>query len=401
MREALILAGGLATRLGDLALSTPKSLQPVAGRPFLEHIAWNLARHGVTRVVLSLGRLADAFDDVASSGLGAGLDVAIVVEPEPLGTGGAIALAARGLTSDEVLVLNGDTLFDLNYLDIALLRRESGAPVAVALRAVEDSDRFGAVALHDTRVTAFAEKGSIGPGLVSGGVYAAETEFLRALTVAPHSFETDVLAPLAAEGRLAGREYPGYFIDIGVPDSLEVAQTSVAAWRAKPLMIFDRDGVLNVDHGHVGTPERFEWVPGAPEAVRAVNDAGFLAAVVTNQAGIAKGYYSESEYRAFERWIAARLADHGAHVDAVYHCPHHPDAEGEYGVACDCRKPAPGMILAALRDLGPDRSRVMLIGDKDTDRRAAEAAGVGWVLFDGADLPGVVRSVIERFGGPA
>lgn len=400
MREAVILAGGLATRLKGIAEQTPKALQPVAGAPFIEHLAWNLARHGVERVILSLGHLAEAFDGVIAAGLGANLEVVAVCEPEPMGTGGALALAARELGGSEALVLNGDTLFDLNYLDLAALRRSAGVPLAVALRDVDDTSRFGAATLDGDRVASFGEKSSSGPGLVNGGVYAVNAELLRGLEPRRHSFESDVIAPLVREGRVAGRAYDGFFVDIGLPESLADAQDTVAAWRAKPLVIFDRDGVLNVDHGHVGTPERFEWVPGAPDAVRAVNDAGFLAAVVTNQAGIAKGHYSRDQYLAFERWIGERLAEHGAHLDAVYHCPHHPDAEGEYGVACDCRKPSPGMVLAALRDLRPDPERVVFIGDKDSDIQAAAAAGIVGVLFDGHDLPGVVRSVVDSFGGP-
>jgi D-glycero-D-manno-heptose 1,7-bisphosphate phosphatase len=157
--------------------------------------------------------------------------------------------------------------------------------------------------------------------------------------------------------------------------------------------------VLNVDHGHVATPERFEWVPGAREAVKAVNDAGMLAIAVTNQAGIAKGLYTQDEYLAFERWIAECLAEGGAHLDAVYHCPHHPEGQGEFRVVCECRKPAPGMVLSAIADWGLDTGSTVLLGDKASDLEAARAAGVEGVRFDGGDLRDAVIPLIEKLAG--
>jgi D,D-heptose 1,7-bisphosphate phosphatase len=398
VREALILAGGLATRLGALAHTTPKSLQVVAGKPLLEHVAWNLARHGVKRVVLSLGHLSDEFAQAAARGLGCGLEVETVVESQPMGTGGALAVAAATLQDNAVLVLNGDTLFDLNYLDLALLLEHSDASVAMALRSMPDAGRYGAVGLDGHLISSFCEKSQVAQGLVNGGVYAMRTELLRTLEHRPHSFERDVLPGLVQGGRVVGKEYTGFFVDIGLPETLASAQSAVARWRAKPLVLFDRDGVLNVDHGHVATQERWEWIPGAREAVKYVNDAGILAAVVTNQAGIAKQLYSHADYLAFEAWIATRLAQSGAHFDAVYHCPHHPQASGELGVVCDCRKPAPGMILRAINELEPDPTRVVLIGDKPSDLQAAAAAGIRGVSFEDGDLLRLVESVVAEIG---
>jgi D-glycero-D-manno-heptose 1,7-bisphosphate phosphatase len=159
-------------------------------------------------------------------------------------------------------------------------------------------------------------------------------------------------------------------------------------------VFFDRDGVLNEDRGYISKPSQFAWMPGAIEAVKWLNDTGRLVLVVTNQSGIARGHYSEDEYRAFEIWIAGLLAEHGAHVDAWYHCPHHPtEGHGDLLTACECRKPAPGMVLAGLAEFGLRPERCVLIGDKDSDMAAAAAAGVRGVLFSGGDLLSVVQAV--------
>lgn len=398
MREALILAGGLGTRLGALTAETPKPLLEVGGRPFIDHLVWNLARHGIRRVVVSCGYMAESFAEHFAVSPVAGVETVVIAEPEPLGTGGAIAFGARELLGDETLVVNGDTLFDLNYLDLALLRRETDAPIALAVREVPDAARYGAVQLDGSRITAFAEKDAPGPGLVSGGVYAAATEYLRGLDPHAHSFERDDLPALVAAGTLAGRAYRGWFVDIGTPDSIAGAREGISAWRNKPAVLLDRDGVLNVDHGHVATPERFEWVPGAPEAVKMINDAGALAIVVTNQAGIAKGYYTEAAYLDFEQWISTQLGEHGAHLDATYHCPHHRAGRGEHAVDCECRKPAPGMVLQAIGDFSLDPDRVVLLGDKHSDIIAAQAAGARGVLFEGIDVRTHVSDILRDLG---
>jgi D-glycero-D-manno-heptose 1,7-bisphosphate phosphatase len=146
----------------------------------------------------------------------------------------------------------------------------------------------------------------------------------------------------------------------------------------KRALFLDRDGVINVDHGYVCTPERTEFVEGIFDLCRLASQRGYLVVVITNQAGIARGYYSEQEFLAYMNWMRSAFAERGARLDAVYYCPHHPvEGKGQYLRACDCRKPAPGMILAAERDLGLDLSRSVFVGDSLSDVQAGAAAGVG------------------------
>ena len=416
--DAVILAGGLATRLGDLAAATPKCLMPVAGRPFVDHLLWDLRRHGVRRVVFAVGRLGEQVESHVGDGSAFGVEAVYSREESAMGTGGALALAAEHVTTDEALVLNGDSLFDVNYLDLALRLRAAaagGARAVIALREVEDASRYGSVrvvggaesalaapgaatadAAATACVAAFDEKGVTGPGLVSGGVYCVQSSLLRSLPREPHSLETEVFPRLVVEGELYGAVYDGLFIDIGVRDSLELAQTAVAAWRRRPVAFLDRDGVLNVDVNYLHKPEQVVWLPGAIEAVRELNDAGYLVIVVTNQAGIGRGFYTESDFEVFTAWMAERLADAGAHVDAVYHCPHHPtEALPGWREDCECRKPRPGMFLRAIAEWDVDVERSFMVGDKPGDLEAARAAGIAHgVLFTGGDLRDAVRPLM-------
>lgn len=144
----------------------------------------------------------------------------------------------------------------------------------------------------------------------------------------------------------------------------------------RPAIFLDRDGTINVEVNYLHRPDDFHFVPGAPQAIARLNTAGFLVVVVTNQAGIARGYYGEAGLHRLHAHLQTLLADHGAHVDAFYFCPHHPEFTG----VCACRKPAPGMLQAAARDLPIDLPRSWLIGDSAGDLGAARAAGCRAIL---------------------
>jgi D-glycero-D-manno-heptose 1,7-bisphosphate phosphatase len=168
----------------------------------------------------------------------------------------------------------------------------------------------------------------------------------------------------------------------------------------RPAAFLDRDGVLNVDRGYVSRREDFAWIAGAPEAVRLLNAAGYRVIVVTNQSGIARGLYSEADMQRLHDFMRAELARHGAHIDAIYYCPHHPQGTvARYTQACRCRKPGPGMLEAAARDWPIDRAGSFLIGDKEADMQAAAAFGIRGVrLAPGQSLADIVRRELAAAG---
>lgn len=155
----------------------------------------------------------------------------------------------------------------------------------------------------------------------------------------------------------------------------------------RPAVFFDRDGVLNVDHGYVYRQEDFEWMPGAIEAIKYYNEQKYLVIVITNQSGIARGYYTENDVKVLHEYMASELKRNGAHIDAFYYCPHHPEGKVEkYRGSCTCRKPAAGMLVQAIEEWAIDIDYSIVIGDKLSDVEAAEKVGIKGYFFESGNL---------------
>lgn len=172
--------------------------------------------------------------------------------------------------------------------------------------------------------------------------------------------------------------------------------------RPRPAAFLDRDGVLNADTGYVHRPDQFQWIPGAQDAIKRLNEAGYLVFVISNQSGVARGFYSEDDVQALHRWIASQIEAAGARIDGFEYCPDHPEAKIErYRRDSSRRKPAPGMILDCLARFPVDRAKSFLVGDKDIDMQAAAAAGIAGYRFAGPNLLDFVVELMARPAGSA
>lgn len=396
VRQCAILLGGLGTRLGALTAAMPKPLLPVHGQPFVDVLMGEALRRGFDDLLLLAGHAAPVVHDYATAlaaRLPAGARVRVSVEPAPMGTGGALR-HARALLDERFLLLNGDTWFDFNWLDLAMLGRHGPA---LAARAVPAADRYEALVVDDDgRVARIMPRGSTaGEVLINGGVYLLERADLAGWPER-FSLEADLLPALVGAGRLRARAYDGFFLDIGVPESYSAAQTLIPAQRRRGALFLDRDGVLNHDDGHVGSVDRLRWMPGAAEAVRLANDRGLYVFVVTNQAGVARGLYSEADVQALHGWMAAQLRVAGAMIDDWRYCPFHPDAAvPAYARAHEWRKPGPGMLNDLMAHWPVDAARSLLVGDQPTDLAAAAAAGIRGFAFPGGNLAAFLAPLLD------
>jgi D-glycero-alpha-D-manno-heptose 1-phosphate guanylyltransferase len=229
--EAIVLAGGLGTRLRSVVSDLPKALAPIAGQPFLAYLLQFLEGQGIRRVVLAVGYRKEAIQAAFGSRY-RGLELVYSVEDEPLGTGGALLQALAHVDGAFAFVLNGDTFLRLNYRAMTqALELTPDAPLVVALRPVADAGRYGAAVVSGGRILGFTSRGSEGPGLINAGCYLlARDIFQRYPMPAKFSWETDFLEPRSAELRPLAVECDAPFIDIGIPQALEQAQTLIPQW---------------------------------------------------------------------------------------------------------------------------------------------------------------------------
>jgi D,D-heptose 1,7-bisphosphate phosphatase len=397
--QCVILVGGLGTRLGERTETTPKPLLDVGGAPFLDTLLAEARRRGFDEFLLLAGHRSEAVVAfLADRAIEKRFDcrVELSIEPRPLGTGGALVQALPRLRGD-FLLLNGDTWFDFNWLDLMANARREGAAAALALRDVAEPDRYETVELDGSLVRAIRPRGQyLASALINGGVYYVARAAVEG-SATPSSLESDILPGLVSRGALRGYRYRGFFIDIGMPESLAAAAELVPKQRRRPAVFLDRDGVLNVDHGYVHAPDQVEWVPGAKETVKLLNDGGYYVFVVTNQAGVAKGIYREEAIRTLHRWMAQELAAAGASIDDWCYCPYHPQGSvSEYRAAHDWRKPNPGMLLDLFAHWPIERDGSFMIGDKTSDIEAAEAAGIPGYLFEGGDLTAFLQKPLRQ-----
>ena len=387
--EAIILAGGLGTRLRGVIGEMPKCMAPVDGKPFLQYQLEWLSRFDVSHVVLSVGYLREQIIDFIKEREWP-FAVTFAVEKEPLGTGGGIRLALSKCRSKQVFVLNGDTFFNVDLNELTFT-----APVTLALKPMRDFDRYGAVDWDGDLVNAFCEKQYCAEGVINGGVYAIDRSQLdMSLFPKTFSFEREVLEPLADYGLVAGVEQDGYFIDIGVPEDYARAQRELPEIQAvlkasdevlasgADSLFLDRDGVVNrwIPGDYVRTWEQFTFLPGILECLRKWADHFKHVILVSNQRIVGKGEMTQEGLDAIHARMMDEIRQAGGRIDALYVCP---EADLDHPM----RKPRPGMFLAACReypDITPERS--VMLGDSDSDREFAANCGMPFVLMDTAEI---------------
>ncbi len=398
--EAIVLAGGLGTRLRSAVSNLPKCMAPIGhtvissevekSRPFLSYILDWLQDQGVEHVILSVGYLREHIINWVSA-QSYPFDIDYAVEETPLGTGGGIREALKYCRGKQVFVVNGDTFFPVDLKAFTF-----DAPITVALKPMKDFDRYGAVemrfldsafgsARNDSGVIiGFREKGYCSEGLINGGVYALNDLDLSGF--APKfSFEKEVLEPL--KYKTYGIVQDCYFLDIGIPEDYERAQTELPEYRAvkaasKKLMesgadtlLIDRDGTINVriPGDYVRTWAQFKFLSGILEEFPKWAAKFKRIIVVTNQRGVGRGLMTDRDLADIHSRMQQAIVKAGGGIDAILTCTATDDADPR-------RKPNPGMYHEA-RQLFPEMESAIMLGDSRTDAAFAQNAGIDFILL--------------------
>jgi len=225
IKEAIILAGGLGTRLRSVVAELPKCMANVAGKPFIYYVIKQLEKQGIEKFIFSLGYKHEVIEEYINTQF-ATINAQFVIEDTPLGTGGAILLACKKATEKNVLILNGDTMFSIDIQKLATTHISFGADCTLSLKPMKHFDRYGVVELNnDHTIASFKEKQFYEQGLINGGVYALQTQhFLQEQLPEKFSFEKDYLEKYFNQRKIYGDIQDAYFIDIGIPEDYQRAQ---------------------------------------------------------------------------------------------------------------------------------------------------------------------------------
>ncbi len=384
--EAIILAGGLGTRLREAVPDLPKCIAPVGGKPFISYVIDALRRQGVQRFVFSLGYRHDAIEEYLQTHYST-LVYDTVIEEEPLGTGGAIALALKACNSENVLVANGDTLFKIDVKSMAALHVKNNALCTLALKPMQNFERYGMVQIAENgRITSFREKQFYKEGLINGGIYLLnKIKFLQQGWPQKFSFEKDFLEKNTAESNFYGSVQKGYFIDIGIPEDFEKAQSELAnppldlkAVDKSWTLFLDRDGVINNERvGHyVLNWAEFYFSEKVLEALQILSEKVGTIIIISNQRGVGRKLMTEMDLSSIHQQMQKEITTAGGRIDGIYYCT---EVEKE----CFFRKPNPGMALRAFEDFPQiDLQKCIMVGNKPSDMRFGRAAGVYTVFIE-------------------
>lgn len=375
--EAIILAGGLGTRLRSEVKDVPKSMAMIQNRPFLEYLLDRLISQGIQRIIFSVGYKSEHIREHFSDSY-KGCELVYAIEDEPLGTGGAIQNAMKSVSQEQVFVMNGDSLFVTDLQEIFQFHIENDADVTFALKPMKDISRYGTVRIDEEgRILEFFEKQPVAQGLINTGVYLfnasvfKQQELPRVFSIEKDFFETKV-----NELQLMGVSSDGYFLDIGIPSDFKKAQYEIGLFPeidSEWTLFLDRDGVINKKrpNDYVKNLDELILLPGAVDAIAFLSTVFGRVIIVTNQQGVGKQLMSHQELGRIHDNILQEVKEAGGHIDAIYYAPQ-LKSEGSL-----MRKPEIGMALEARKDFPEiDFAKSLLVGDSQSDMQFAENAGM-------------------------
>ena len=400
--KTIIMAGGKGSRMASVTSDIPKAMIPVCGRPVLEHQLDCLKKNGLTNITLVIGHLGDHIKEHFDDGSSFDCNITYYTETEPLGTAGSLFKLAD--LSEDFILLNGDTIFDIDFSRMISFHKEKKAWATIAVHPNNHPyDSALIISNNDNQVTGWLnkeEERTYYKNQVNAGVHILSADFIKNCPQPKEKvdLDRDMLKTNIQSGRIFAYSTPEYIKDMGTPERYaqvssdienEIVRNKNLSVKQKAVFL-DRDGTINSFNGFVTAVEDFELINGAEQAVKTINSLGYLAIVITNQPVIARGEVDFETLDLIHKKMETDLGIHGAYIDDLFYCPHHPDKgfkgeRPEFKIDCDCRKPKPGMILSAAEKYNIDLSLSYMAGDDKRDIEAALNAGCIPVFLTNGD----------------
>ena len=397
--KVVIMAGGKGTRIASVNSEVPKPMIEILGKPILEHQVDVLKKQGFKDYIFVIGHLGYVVQDYFGDGSEFGISIEYIVEETPLGTAGALFYLKDKIEEDFVLV-NGDIIFDVDINRFYEFHKKHDGLATILVHPNNHPFDSGLIEINNEgRVINWINKEAERVwyhNLVNAGIHILSSKVLDVfLEVKKTDLDREILKPMIEKKQLFAYSSPEYIKDMGTPKRYDEVINDIKTGRVegkclinKQKAIFlDRDGTINKYVGFLRKLEDFELLDGVSQAIKKINESGYLTIVVTNQPVIARGEVTVSELDVIHKKMETLLGQDGAYIDGLYICPHHPDRgfDGEIKelkIECECRKPKPGMLLKAAKDFNIDLQNSYMIGDSENDIKAGMAAGCKTRMID-------------------
>lgn len=388
INQAVILAGGLGSRLKEITKKTPKPLIKINNLAFLDYLIFNLSRYGFNQILILTSYKHKLFlKKYHNKILYFNSKITCFREKKPLGTGGALLNVKKKLHS-KFLLCNGDTYFDFNINDLEKNFKKNSLIISALANINHDASRYSKVKLKDDYIKTVTDK-SKSNRLINSGYCLIKKEVLKKIKKKICSLEKDVFPILIKTKKIQGKIYNksfNEFIDIGVPKDLNKAEIFLERTMYKGAVFLDRDGVINKDLGYVHNKKNFIWRKGIFKFIKKLNDNNYYIFVVSNQSGIGRGYYTEKDLEKLNNWINHSLYKKGAHIDEFFQALYFKySANKKYRKFSNLRKPNTGMIDLAKKKWKIDLKKSILIGDKLSDKQTAINSKIRYKIFNFSD----------------
>lgn len=390
IKQAVILAGGLGTRLRPITDKIPKPMIQFHGKPFLEYLIELLKEQGIEEIILLLGYLSEKVVEHFGDGEEFGIKILYSISPVEDDTGLRI-FKAKDIINDEFLLLYCDNYWPLNLQKMYTKFRESQTDALVTIYGNKDGyTKSNCIVDKDDFLIVYDKSRQVSNlNGVDIGFFILKKEVLNLIPVGNVNFEKEVMPVLVGNKNIIAYKTDHRYYSVGSHERLLLTEKFL---ERRPTIILDRDGVLNKKAPkaeYITRIEEWEWIPGSLEAISLLKKRGYQIVVVTNQAGIARGKMTEQDLLQIHAKMNQDLSKVDAGIDKIYFCPHGWDEN------CECRKPKPGMLFNAQKDLHLDLSRTYFVGDDERDVEAGIAAGTKTFLLSAdIDLLDFVKNYI-------